>query len=327
MKDTDFLFLGSMLRAREVRMLGSERIDRMLASEEFTDVVKQLIDFGFPDMSELSISEIDLMLEERRSEFFREMSAYSYVSDILDLFRMKYDYHNVKVLVKSIGADIEAEHLLSSSGRIDPTILRDAYISGQFEDLPQPIASAFESSSGVLSRTDNPQLSDIDTDKFYFNELSALAKKLKNDFVTGYVRLLIDTANLKIIVRSSRIGRNIDFLKDTLIPDGSVGVDELLKSLEDEKPLPFDNNALDLAIRLGTSAMEGDSQTPFELACDNAVLHYVTNTKSIGFGSAPVIAYFAKIEWEITIIRMILTGKNTGISSEVIRERLRECNV
>jgi vacuolar-type H+-ATPase subunit C/Vma6 len=36
------------------------------------------------------------------------------------------------------------------------------------------------------------------------------------------------------------------------------------------------------------------------------------------------MSYLAKLEWEITALRMILTGKLTGIASEIIRERLRE---
>jgi V/A-type H+-transporting ATPase subunit C len=84
---------------------------------------------------------------------------------------------------------------------------------------------------------------------------------------------------------------------------------------------------LEEAARLGAEAAKGGTQTLFELACDNAALKYFDGTYFISFGPEPVFAYLAKLEWEITAIRMILTGKLTGISTDVIRERLRECHV
>ena len=316
-----------MLRAREVGMVGPEKIGRMLDATEFSDAAKLLIDCGYPDMSDMSLSQVDIILEKKRAEVFREISGFKYALDILDLFRIKYDYHNAKVLIKAAGANVDAAYLLSESGSIDAEDIANAFVSGQRGDLPPILAAAFDSAAGILSRTGNPQLSDIEIDKAYFNEITTIAAKLKHPFIIGYVRLLIDSANLRTIVRSARTGRDKGFLLTTLIPGWSIGIEQLTVTYEDSIPPVFPGDALTLASRLGADAMAGGSQTAFELACDNAVLHYVTDTLFIGFGPAPVIAYLAKLEWEITVVRMILTGKYTGIPADVIRERLRECHV
>ena len=317
-----------MLRAREVKMLTQERIDRMLDAPGFDDASKLLLDIGYPDMSGMGMNQLDAILEQRRADLFDEISKFGYALDVLDLFRIKYDYHNIKVLVKSAGADIDASYLLSASGRIGAKILTDAFISGQFDGLPRLAASAINSATGILSRTGNPQLADIEIDKFYYEELSAFAKKLKDDFVTGYVKLLIDNANLRIMVRSARIGRNKDFLMATIIPGGSATAEQIATAFEDGTGAPFTDEALSQAVYLGAQVMKnGSQQTLFELACDNAVLNYITGVKYVSFGHIPVIAFFAKLEWEITVVRMILTGKYTGISPDVVRERLRDCHV
>ena len=44
----------------------------------------------------------------------------------------------------------------------------------------------------------------------------------------------------------------------------------------------------------------------------------------MSYGPEAVIAYIAAVEGEITAVRMILTGKLTGVAPETIRERLRE---
>ena len=327
MKDTDFLFMTAMLRAREASMLKGEKIDRMLEAPGFDDAAKLLLDCGYPDMSGMGMEQIEDTLQTHRGEIFNEISGYSYARDLLDLFRIKYDYNNVKVLVKSAGASIDALYLLSGSGRVDAKALNDAFVTGQRGDIPAPVAAAIDAATGILSRTGNPQLADIEIDKIYFGELSALAKKLNNDFITGYVRLLIDSANLRTFVRSARTKRDDNFLLSALIPGGSIGVEQIASSYGDNSLSLFSSDALKQAVYLGSEIMGDGAQTQFERACDDAVLTYVTDTSYVSFGAVPVIAYLTKLEWELTVIRMILTGKLTGISKDIIRERLRECHV
>ena len=316
-----------MLRAREPGMLSEDKINRMLDAPEADDAAKLLIDCGYPDMSGMSMVQIENVLQKRRSDVFYELSNFKYALDILDLFRIKYDYHNIKVLVKADGAGLDASYLLSDTGRIGVKELSDAFITGQYAGLPLPAAAVIAAASGILSRTGNPQLADIEIDKAYFGELSTLAESLKEEFIVGYVHLLIDSANLRITVRSVRTKRDKDFLLSALIPGGSISVEQIASSFDESALAPFSVDALERAVRLAADAIEGGAQTQFELACDNAVLQYVTNTVFISFGPAPVIAYLAKLDWEITAVRMILTGKLTGISPEVIRERLRDCHV
>jgi len=327
MKDTDFLFLTSMLRSRETKMLSDEKIDRMLDANAYDDAAKMLVDCGYDDMSGMDSGQIENVLQKRRSDIFYELGENKDAKSLADLFRLKYDYHNVKVLVKSMGANVDAAHMLSDSGRVGTSELNEAFVTGQRSDLPPKVAEAMNVASGVLSRTGNPQLSDIEVDKIYFSELLSLAEDAKDSFILGYVRLLIDAANLRIAVRSARTGRDSDFLLAALIPGGHAGSEEIAASFNENSLAPFTGETLEGAVRLGSEVMKDGSQTMFELACDNAALKYVTSTSYISFGPAPVVAYLAKIEWEITAVRMILTGILTGISPDVIRERLRDCHV
>ena len=327
MKDKDFLFLTSMLRARETYMLSKEKIDRMLDARDFEDAAKQLVDCGYSDMSGMDAVGIEGVLQKHRSDLYYELSSYVNTRELIDLFRMKYDYHNVKVLVKAAGIGARASAMLSDSGRIAADELEEAFTTGERSDLPPSVAGAMGSAASILSRTGNPQLSDIEVDKAYFGELLSLATNLKNDFIIDYVKLLIDSANLRILVRSVRTRRDANFLGLALIPGGTVGVGQLEDCFENASLAVFSGGALETAAKLGEESMKGGTQTQFELACDNAALKHFDGTVFISFGPAPVFAYLAKQEWEITTARMILTGKLTDISADVIRERLRECHV
>lgn len=326
LRDTDFLYMTSMLRAREIKMLSPEKINRMLDADSYEDAVKLAEECGYRDMSGMNAFEVDSALSEHRTALFRELAAKDYARPVVDLFRMKYDYHNVKVLVKSMGANVDATHILSESGRIDTSKLTEAFISGERDDLPAAVREAIHDGVSVLSRTKDPQLSDISIDQVYFNELSSLSQELGSAFIAGYIRLLTDIANLKTFVRSQRTQRSADFMRASLLPGGNAGVVSILnvpaagEGLSDVFQAPELGSAVDLA----PAALTGGAQTQFERACDNASMLYLIQKRYIAFGPVPVLTYLTKLEWEITTLRMILTGKLAGIAPEIIKERLRD---
>ncbi|NLA86751.1 MAG: V-type ATPase subunit [Clostridiales bacterium] len=329
LRDTDFLYVTSVLRSREAKMLSPERINRMLDADTFENTAKLAEECGYRDMSNMGVFGVDSALSEHRAAIFKELASEENARAVVDLFRMKYDYHNVKALVKSMGANTDATHILSESGRIDTQKLTEAFISGERGELPQAVRAAIHEGVSVLSRTKNPQLSDIAIDQIYFNELSSLSKELGSAFITGYVRLLTDSANLRTFVRSQRTRRSADFLRAALIPGGSAGVQDIFDLPPSGEGISkvFEAPELETAVSLAPAAMSGGAQTLFERACDNASMHYLLQNRYVAFGSAVVLTYLTRLEWEITTLRMILTGKLTGIAPEIIRERLRDAYV
>lgn len=335
-KDTEFLFLTAMLRARETKMLDRDKTDRLLDAPYFDDAAKLLIECGYPDMSGMDSEQLNAAISRHRSEIFDEISKHLQAKKITDIFRVKYDYHNIKVLVKSMCANTDGSRLLSDSGRVGPKALTEAFITGARGGLPPAMARAISEAVGILSRTQNPQLADIETDKFCYGELLEIAAEIGDDFVSGYVRLLIDSANLKTAVRTLRMKKDLEFLKQAVIQGGDVEAEKLsaLSPAGEELPGIFGRGLLAGAAHLGMSAVDGTQSgaapgrmTRFERECDNAATVYLSRAKRVSFGIAPVFAYLAAFETEITSVRMILTGKLSGIAPEVIRERLRESYV
>ena len=58
-KREDYLFLSSMLRAREVKMLSRDKAERMLDAPSYGECAKLLTDCGYEDLSQCSAAEID----------------------------------------------------------------------------------------------------------------------------------------------------------------------------------------------------------------------------------------------------------------------------
>jgi V/A-type H+-transporting ATPase subunit C len=327
--DTDLLTLSAIIRFRETKMLTADRIERMLEAPRFEDAAKLLEECGYPDLSGYDVFGIEDALSRRRVEIYDELSKTEAARPIVNLFRLKFDYHNVKTLVKSMGANEDATRILSESGIVGATELTDAFISGERGDLPEQLRTAISEGVGTLSRTGNPQLSDITADKLYYDELSSTAKATKNATVTGYVKLLIDGANLRTFVRSARTGKPREFLAGALFDGGNASKKEILELEYAGEGLltVFRAPQLYEAVKLAPQALGGGTQTAFEREIDNAPTRYTASVKLAPFGAAVVLRYLLSLDWEMTAVRMILSGHISGIAAETIRERLRETYV
>lgn len=304
-------------------MLSTERAARLLESASVEECVKMLTDCGYEDMAGMSAGEIDRTLSAHRASLFSELESLVPDRELVELFRLKYDYHNAKAVIKGEAVGQDPDRILSRSGRVAPDVLKRAYDDEHTSDLPSVLGKAMAEAGSTLARTANPQLADLDLDKACFAEMSAIAEKLDNGFISAYVRLLIDTANLKSAVRTARMHKSPEFLSGVLIRGGTDPA-RIAAADGDNLAALFAAGPLEKAAALGAEAMEGGSMTAFELACDNAVNAFVRSVKLVPFGPEVVVAYLAAAENEITAVRMILTGLLSGVPAGTIKERLRD---
>ena len=314
-----------MVRAREPRLLTNEKAERMLDAPTFEDAAKLLTDCGYADMSQMRPTEIEESLAEHRDAIFAELGKYSPDPRLVDVFKLKYDYHNAKTILKAEAMGQDAQRLLSDSGRIPGKKLMELYIEDKRIEMPEKLGAAMSEAKSVLARTGNPQMADFVLDRAYFDEVKENAAALESPFLMGYAEMLIDSTNLKSAVRTMRMGKGQEFLREVLIPGGTVSVEKLAgASDKDSLAALYAHSELEKAAALAGEALEGRGMTQFELACDNAVNSYLKGAKLICYGCEPILAYMAAVEGEITAIRMILTGRLAGVAPQVIRERLRD---
>ena len=318
-----YLCLSAMLRARETRMLTADRAARMLEASGFEESVKLLADCGYEDLSGLNAAGIDAALSERRAAILSELENLVPDKALVELFRLKYDYHNAKAVLKGEAMGVDPLRLMSSSGRVAPEKLKAAYDEERVSDLPPVLGAAMVEAGSTLARTANPQLADFELDRACFDEMKTIAAELDNPFLAGYVKLLIDAANLKSAVRTARMRKSADFLSSVLIK-GGADVDRIAAADGDGLAAIFAHTPLEKAAAAGAEAIAGGSMTAFELLCDNAVNDYLRSAKLVSYGPEVVAAYIAAVETEITAVRMILTGALAGVDADTIKERLRD---
>jgi len=325
-KDTDYLQLSAYVRARETKLLNKERIERMLEAPTTADALKVLEECGWGDVSSLSQEDFETRLGTFLNEQISDIEEMLPDKRILEVVRLKYDYHNIKVLIKSEAVGELPDRLMSRLANIEPELLKAAYLQRDYRSLPQSIADSITEAAEILGRTGDPQLMDFALDKRYSAEALRLADEIGSEFLKGYIRLFIDCANLRALVRASRLGKDAEFLMRALIEGGNVSPDELVLGVGSEERLSslFASSVLGEAANAGAEAIKGGRLTNFERLTDNALKEYLSGAKFISFGEAPVVAYLFSLESEISTIRIIITGRRSGLSPADIRRYLRE---
>ncbi len=306
-------------------MVSGSKAEQLLEASSFEDCAKMLVDNGYEDMSQMNLKQIEAKLSEYRTGLFHELETMLPDVAALDLFRLKYDYHNAKVLIKAGSGQPDSDRLLSDSGRVSAAKFKTLYEEDRLKEIPGMLSEAAAEARALLERSANPQLADFLLDKTCFSELEATAKQLNSPFAEGYVRILADTTNLRSAVRVLRMGKDIGYMHEALVPGGSVSEDRIVQAVSrDGLAAAFAGGPLAAAAEIGSELIGGGRMTEFELACDNAVQSYLSSAKRSSYGVECVLGYLAGKEAELTAIRMILTGRLAGVPTDTIRERLRD---
>ena len=324
-KDTDYLAISARIRAMETTLLTAERMDQLLESRSDEEVSKLLQECGYPELDAARPEAMDAALSQTREELLADLGDSAPDSRYIDIFKLKYDYHNAKTILKAAAMDTDPARMLMDMGRISAETLKAAMDSGELDSLPGTLPEAIAEAKSVLDTTRDPQLSDIVLDRWMYRDMAQVAEVTGSSFLRGYVAAQIDAANLRALVRTLRMGKNADFLAGVLFEGGEIESAAVLDLAAGHGGLGevYGPTRFARAAEAGEAALKGGSLTEFEKQCDDAVGDYLSGAQMIPFGEAPMLAYLAARETEYTNIRILLMGRAAGLSPEVIRSRLR----
>lgn len=268
------------------------------------------------------------MLSAELKRVYKLLYEISPEKSVVDVMSVRYDYHNIKVLLKAKTLKEDFSQLLLPIGMVELDKLKAAVLNETYSDLPKIMASAIEEAQRDFLSTKDPQRIDIITDRYMFRHMLDIAKEIQNRFVENYVRSQIDLTNVKSLIRVKKQNKDRKFLKEVLIEGGNTDKDNLISLLMDNvESIAGKLSYADYIepLRLGVEDyIKTGSLNSLEKLTDDYIVKIMKDAKYVSFGPEPVIAYIFAKENEIKLIRIIMVGKINGIDGEVIRERLRE---
>ena len=329
-KDTDYLAISARIRAMETSLLTRERMEQLLEARSDEEAAKLLQECGYPQLDATRPEVMDAALSQAREELFSDLGDSVPDARYIDLFKLKYDYHNIKAILKAEAVGADARHMLSEMGRVSASQMQEALRHGTLEELPPLLAEAAAEAREVLETTRDPQLADIVLDRWCYREMASLAEETGSAFLQAYVQVQIDGVNLRALIRTMRMGKSGEFLRGVLLEGGEIPPESVLAAAaggagavrELYEPTGFAE-----AAAAGAEALSGGPLTEFEKLCDDAVSAYLSQAQLVPFGEAPLVGYLAARETEFTNLRILLMGRGMGLSPDVIRSRLRAAYV
>ena len=325
-KDTDYLVISARVKAMETGLLTRERMEQILEAKTDEEAAKILQECGYPELDAADPEAMDAALSAAREETLADVMDGAPEPRYIELFKLKYDYHNEKALLKAEAMGTSADRMLMDMGRVSAAVLKEAVRTGELDELPPMLASAVAEAREILDTTRDPQLSDIALDRWTYADMAALAEDTNSDFLRGYVAVQIDAANLRALVRTIRMGKSPEFLRGVLIEGGEIPTDGILNLSANHgsgMSEVYGPTRFAAAAEAGAEALRGGALTNFEKLCDDAVGDYLAGAQYVPFGEAPLVGYLAARETEYTNLRILLMGRGAGLPADVIRSRLR----
>ncbi|OGO79515.1 MAG: hypothetical protein A2Y23_09580 [Clostridiales bacterium GWB2_37_7] len=333
MFDDKYLYAVTRIRALETKLLDKSKIERMIDTKNAEDVIKVLTETEYactaPEMNSALDYEMLLLNElETTYAFLREIAP---SKEIATLFLLKYDIHNLKVLLKSSLLGEEYDELLFNIGSIPVAKLKEMVKERNFREFDPIIADALKGVCDNGCETPDPQLIDLILDRSQYQIMYNLAKQSKSSFLVNFISAQIDMINIRSFLRIRVIGFGRDYLTKVIFPNGKLGFDFYSKYFDE----PIETIAEKLwatdyykVIQEGLeSYTKTRSFTKLERLIDDYILEFAKKGKYVAFGIEPIVGYLMAKENEAKIIRIIMVGKINDIPNEIIRERLRDVYV
>ena len=328
MPATTYNYAVGRIRALEPKLLGKDKIDRMVGADTPQDVLKILSETDYAMVVSESPYEYEDMLSGELKAVYNLIQTISPDPALTDLFFINQDIHNIKVILKAHYLGMDKPEPLVGGWTISVDELIKAIEGQDYKDLPGYIKQALETLDNIMSIRVDPQKIDTVLDRAMYDHIFDICGKRKDKFVLNYFKKKVDIINIKTLLRVKRIDGGIEFLTPLLIQEGTLDKKFFAEAVDQ----PFEwlmtemkNSEYSSIIIPGVEQLiKHGSLTLYERLADNYLMDYIKTKKWESFGIAPIVAYILAKQNEIDLIRIIMVGKINNIPADKISERLRD---
>lgn len=327
----EYMYSSARIRALENGLIGQDKLNRLLEMQGPEAVMQALDGYGIRLNRESG--------EETREDLFLRIlkDAYAEVDSMmpegqdLSFLRLKYDCHNIKSVMKCYYRHVDPSSMIIPLGTLDVESLQKRMEQHDLENLEGPFAEAAAKADLEYASTQNPQVIDLILDRAYFESAAEAARAFGSDYLCRVVAARADLLNCMMTVRTIRMGQSEasrSLLDRALVPGGVLETSFFEEAFSAGEQALFEGLAKTDYYRFSKSALESDlTLATLERLADNAVMEAVREAKFISFGPEVSIAYLEGMETAVKNMRILLAGKDSGLSVESIRERLRDSYV
>lgn len=324
MKREDYVFASTRIRLFERDLLTEQNYDELLKEKSLDSACKKLDNTWYGKFfRDEDPNQYEDSLTKANQAIFKQVINSIPSEDALDLYFLKFKYHNLKVVAKS---ELFDENIMNLTLDLGENVDEFKYVLKHpelFISVENGITrDAMKEVLEDYKKHKNPQRIDIILDKFYFEEMKEKARSLKSKIINDYIKDMIDVANFEAFIRIRQQKRDPAFLGFCLIEGGKTSknffLDNLNKSLEDLiRSKIYKSDLLKSALLRGGEESSLLGNLDYELS-----QKFINKAKEVSYGPEVVLSYLLKRDNEISNLRMIMVSKKNNISQEMLEGRL-----
>ncbi len=338
----EYAFANGNIKALEKGLLNKDILDRMIKSSDIVSALKiltesDLNDYSFdlnnPSDFENSLNQVLL----HTYEIVKSISQVSTFNFLYFTFASKYDFLNIKVLIKSKCLKKEFSNgLISPIGTIDIEKLKLAIRDEKYEDIPDSFELLIKKTFSEYNKFKDPEMIDFVLDReryiMIFNKIREIEIIESEElFLKRFLNINIDLNNIINCIRVKIRGEKKAFIKEFLIPEGDFKIEKIIEIYDSPLSSWFEKlkytDYKDI-VELGVNYFQkNNSLMELEKLRDNFILNFSKIGKYITFGIEPLVGFITAKENDIKNIRIILSAKLNNLSPEKIKERVRDTYV
>jgi V/A-type H+-transporting ATPase subunit C len=332
---------NARVRARRGRLFDEKQLSEVVEADTLDEVKNYLR--GVPEYAEyVEKYPLEKALDTQLAETHDLLAriAPDDIKETFDILLSKWDISNLKSIIIAKEAGLtreETENLLIPFGELKDS--SDKLLDAKnIEEIVNALegteyAQVLEDAIPEYQKTGMLLPLEAALDKSYLNNLVRSVANPADDnskLLQSYIGTLVDTTNLKIILRAKVDGLKYDEIQSYMISSGyqirewklkelmeSEDVEGVVSSLEGTKYAHILSESMPDYTGTGSIA-------PLEAALDANVrktANTISKKKPIGIG--PIIGFLSRKETEVRNLKIIARGKvEDGVSTSMIKEML-----
>lgn len=318
--DTQYIYAGTRAKALERKLLNENQLELLLGAKSVDETLKVLQDtFLAPYISKHSGLDVTEALDQAVMDARATLESIAPHPEVLDILWIKYDYHNLKAIIKGKRAGLSNEEILKmcfSVGKHSPEKLMKRFEENKLATLNSHLHQA---------RTDAEHTKevfevDLAMNTYYFKTIRTIAETYAESFVIEFVTLLIDLFNIKAALRAHAI--DIVENKKVFVPGGTI----YKRSLESKQ------STLEALRRFGGEKRWNEPIAAFEKSgeygkleklADEYVSEFLKDQSRPIFSPASLFSYFNAQKNNAQTIGAVVRAKKAGLTEKKLRTILR----
>lgn len=298
-KENIYPYAAARIKAIETKLLTKKDYIQMAEAKNAEAAFRTIAEAGYNDLkADETVRDFENVLSAEVSKTYELLNKLVPGERFINVFLLKNDYHNLKVLIKSDISGSDGERFLIKGGTVPLEVLKEAVQKRSFSGLnafmQAGITEAFES----YAKTQNGQMIDLAIDKAAFDNMKYEALESKNEFVIEYVEILSDITNIKSFLRVKNMKKSFEMFENVCVSGGTLGlaffknafgVDSLSQTFKSTKYSKLFDESSDIKF------------TAFEKLADNYMMDFMKKSKYMSISLEPIVAYLYAKEAEIKL--------------------------